>query len=80
MEKEQFIKGMPIFKLFEMTGLCTSGSEARRLIEQGGAYITNRRIDKFDAIIKLKDFDQEGTVLLRAGKKKFHRVKIDEKS
>jgi tyrosyl-tRNA synthetase len=79
MEKEQFIEGMPIFKLFEMTGLCTSGSEARRLIEQGGAYITNRRIDKFDAIIKLKDFDQEGAVLLRAGKKKFHRIKILDK-
>jgi tyrosyl-tRNA synthetase len=80
MKKEEFIEGIPIFKLFEKTGLCASGSEARRLIEQGGAYIINKRIDKFDDIIKLEDFDQEGAMLLRAGKKKFHRIKILDKN
>jgi tyrosyl-tRNA synthetase len=79
MEKGKLIEGIPVFKLFETTSLCTSGSEARRLIEQGGAYINNKRIDKFDAIIKLEDFDQEGAVLLRAGKKKFHRIKLLDK-
>jgi tyrosyl-tRNA synthetase len=79
MEKERFSVGIPVFKLFEMTNLCPSGSEARRLIEQGGAYINNKKVNKFDEIIKTKDFDPNGTVLLRAGKKKFHRIKILDK-
>ncbi len=69
-------EGIPAFKLFETTSLCASGSEARRLIEQGGAYINNEKVNKFDQLIKQKDFDPNGTVLLRAGKKKFHRIKL----
>ncbi|MEW6377084.1 MAG: tyrosine--tRNA ligase [Thermodesulfobacteriota bacterium] len=73
--RERFSEGIPAFKLFEMTGLCASGSEARRLIEQGGAYINNKRIEKFDKIIKLEDNNpQDKTLKLRAGKKKFHRI------
>jgi tyrosyl-tRNA synthetase len=79
MEKEKFIEGFPIVKLFETTSLCASGSEARRLIEQGGAYINNKRIEKFDGLVKLEDFNSKGTILLRAGKKKFHRIKILDK-
>jgi tyrosyl-tRNA synthetase len=77
-KKEDFIQGIPIFKLFEMTSLCTSGSEARRLIEQGGGYLNNKRVDKFDLLIKLDDFEGDG-ILLRAGKKKFHRIKLLDK-
>jgi len=80
LEKAKFIEGIPVFKLFETTGLCSSSSEARRLIEQGGAYINDRRIDKFDLLITINDLNDKGEVSLRAGKKKFHRVKIDEES
>jgi tyrosyl-tRNA synthetase len=78
--KDEFIKGIPIFKLFETTSLCTSGSDARRLIEQGGAYLNNKRVEKFDDLVKLEDFNSEGTILLRVGKKKFHRIKILDKN
>jgi tyrosyl-tRNA synthetase len=78
MKREEFIQGIPFFKLFEKTSLCASGSEARRLIEQGGAYINNKRVDKFDLLIKLDDFEGDG-ILLRAGKKKFHRIKLLDK-
>jgi len=78
-EKQKFIEGIPVFKLLETAGLCASGSEARRLIEQGGAYINSKKVNKFDELIKTKDFDPNGTVLLRAGKKKFHRIKILDK-
>ena len=78
-EKSKFIHGIPAFKLFETTSLCASGSEARRLIEQGGAYINNKKVSKFDHLVKQEDFDANGTVLLRAGKKKFHRIKILDK-
>jgi len=76
MEKEKFIEGIPIFKLFETTGLCASSSEARRLIEQGGGYLNNKKVDKFDLVITLNDFGQKDEILLRAGKKKFHRIKL----
>jgi len=74
--KTRFIEGIPAFKLFETTGLCSSSSDARRLIEQGGAYINDRRIDQFDLMITIKDLNDRGEVSLRAGKKKFHRIKI----
>jgi tyrosyl-tRNA synthetase len=78
-EKEKFIEGIPLFRLFETTALCSSSSEARRLIEQGGAYVNNKKVNKFDDLVKEEDFDPNGTVLLRAGKKKFHRIKILDK-
>ena len=42
MDRKKFIEGIPIFKLFEATSLCSSGSEARRLIEQGGGYLNTK--------------------------------------
>ena len=76
MDREMFAKGTPIFKLFETTTLSASGSEARRLIEQGGAYLNKKRVDKFDRLVKLEDFDKKGEILLRAGKKKYHRIRL----
>jgi len=79
-KKEKFLKGIPLFKLFEMTNLCATGSKARRLIEQGGGYLNNNRVDRVDVLIKLDDFKGEDGILLRAGKKKFHRIKILDRS
>jgi tyrosyl-tRNA synthetase len=76
MDKEKFLQGIPAFKLFEITSLCATGSEARRLVEQGGAYIKNKKINKFDDLVKLEDFDSNGTISLRVGKKKYHRIKL----
>jgi tyrosyl-tRNA synthetase len=68
---EKFNEEVPAFRLFFKTaGLCASGSEARRLIEQGGAFVNNKKIEKFDELVKLED-----NMLLRAGKKKYKRIK-----
>jgi tyrosyl-tRNA synthetase len=68
---EKLGQEIPAFKLFqEIAGLCASGSEARRLIEQGGAYINNKKVEKFDELVTLED-----NMLLRAGKKKHKRIK-----
>jgi tyrosyl-tRNA synthetase len=79
MERQRFVEGIPAFKLFEMSGLCGSSSEARRLIEQGGGYLNKERVDKFDLVIKVSNFNQKDEILLRAGKKKFHRIKLLDK-
>ena len=80
MEKEKFTEGIPVFKLFETTGLCSSSSEARRLIEQGGGYLNNKKVDNFDLLVRLGDFKERDEILLRAGKKKFHRIKLLDKN
>ncbi|RJQ84240.1 MAG: tyrosine--tRNA ligase [Desulfobacteraceae bacterium] len=69
-------EGIPAFKLFHQVGLVHSGGEARRLIDQGGAYVNGQRLVAFDRMITVKDF-QQGTLLLRAGKKKFHKITIE---
>jgi len=75
MDIHQFNEGVPAFKLYQMVGLVNSGSEARRLIEQGGAYVNGNRIESFDYRLTEKDIvDLE--ILLRAGKKRFHKIKI----
>ena len=74
-ELDRFKEGIPAFKLYQMVGLASSGSHARRLIEQGGAYVNGQRIESFDDLLTERNIvDQE--ILLRAGKKRYHKIKI----
>ena len=58
----------PLVELFASSALCSSKSEARRLIEQGGAWLNGRvRTDAYEEI-SLTDRDE---LVLRAGKKRF---------
>lgn len=68
--------GIPAFKLFQTAGLAKSGGAARRLIDQGGAYVNGRRVDVFDQVISDQDLDDEDTIVLRSGKKRFHKIKM----
>ena len=72
---EKLKEGIPAFKLFQTVGLAASGGAARRLIEQGGAYVNGQRIDSFDHLISDRDFDDDHTIVLRSGKKRFHKIK-----
>jgi tyrosyl-tRNA synthetase len=54
-------------------GLCKSKSDVRRLIKQGGAYINGNKITGFDQKI-IDDDLHDCEVLLRAGKKKYHKI------
>jgi tyrosyl-tRNA synthetase len=80
MDRNSVGGGIPVFKLFEMTGLCSSGSEARRLIEQGGGYLNDKRLDDFSLVITIDHFKQNNNIIaLKAGKKKYHRIKMIDK-
>jgi len=72
-ESDKLNQGIPAFKLFNQVGLAKSGGAARRLIEQGGAYLNEVRIERFDKIISLDDF-VSGEMILRAGKKRYHKI------
>jgi len=62
-----------IVKLLTASGLCTSSGDARRLIQGGGAYLGERRIDDVNYQVSDRDFDH-GALLLKAGKKKVKRI------
>ena len=68
--------GIPAFKLFHQAGLVNSGGAARRLIEQGGAYINGQRVEAFDYLVSETDLDDQQTILLRSGKKRFHKIEV----
>jgi tyrosyl-tRNA synthetase len=65
---------VPAFALFADAGLAKTRGEARRLIAQGGGYVNSRRLEAADEMITLADL-KSGSLLLRAGKKKYVRVK-----
>jgi tyrosyl-tRNA synthetase len=60
--------------LFTEVGLTPSRKEAKRMIEQGGLYVNDERIDSVERLITLADLGPDGGLLLKAGKKKVHRV------
>jgi tyrosyl-tRNA synthetase len=68
--------GIPAFKLFHSVGLVSSRGAARRLVEQGGAYVNGARVETFDQLITESDVNDQDSIVLRSGKKRFHQVKI----
>ncbi len=64
-------------ELFDEVGLATSKSEARRLIQQGGAYINEKQYKAIDVVVDA-NLLEDNALLLRAGKKRYHRVVLEE--
>lgn len=73
LDLERLKQGIPAVDLFVEAGLCNSKGDARRLIGQGGGYLNNERIESFDILISDRDF-KDGEILLRAGKKRYHKI------
>jgi tyrosyl-tRNA synthetase len=73
LEASQLEQGIPVPELFWQVGLSRSRSDARRLVEQGGAYVNGEPVDSVDDLVSARDLI-DGTILLRAGKKRYHRV------
>jgi len=55
-------------KIMKLSGLCSSTSEAMRLIKQGGVFIDDKKCGNPDAKLKKGDY------LFKAGKRKFLRI------
>jgi tyrosyl-tRNA synthetase len=68
--------GVPVVDLLVETGLAASKSAARRLIQQGGASLNGTRLAHLEAIVTGADL-HDGALLLRAGKKHYHRVVVE---
>ena len=68
---QRLIDGMPLVDALVESKLATSKSEARRTIEQGGAYINNRQATELDRKLTKDDLASESVIVLRSGKKKY---------
>lgn len=66
-----------VLEIFAEVGLTKSRGEARRMLQQGGIYVNNRRVDQVDAFLTPDDLTADG-ILLRAGKKKYHRLLVKD--
>lgn len=70
------LAGMDLCALLVHTALAPTRSEARRLIQQGGISLANTKITDPARSILMEDF-ANGELVLKKGKKVFHKVKID---
>ncbi|MCL2793351.1 MAG: tyrosine--tRNA ligase [Spirochaetaceae bacterium] len=71
--KSEINNGINVVDLFAKTTLCSSKAEARRLITQGGAEVSEEKISDVDAVIG-SSFIKDGEIMLKAGKKRYFRI------
>jgi len=64
------VLGKSLIDLYVQTQLVASKGEARRLIENGGSYLNNRKIEDVQTIIGTQHIIAERFLLLQVGKKK----------
>lgn len=70
---ERLAAGIRSIELFCEVRLTSSRGDAKRLIKQGGLYVNEKRIENLDRLLNEDDLTSSG-ILLRAGKKKYHRL------
>lgn len=73
LSRSRLAEGLGILEIFAEVGLTTSRSDARRLLKQGGIYVNDNRVEDVAAALTPEDDTDDG-ILLRAGKKKYHRL------
>ena len=69
--KARLAEGYLLVDALVESKLASSKSEARRTIEQGGAYINNRPAPELDRKLTEADLASESVIVLRSGKKKY---------
>ncbi len=75
---EQFNAGIDLITLLVDAKMATSRSDARRNIQQGGVTVNDVKVTEFDKAFTPNDFDSEGRLLVKKGKKAYHCFKVSE--
>jgi tyrosyl-tRNA synthetase len=71
-------EGISTIEALVAAGLAKSKGEARRTIEQGGAYVNNRRIADPDSTLTEEHLASETVMVLRSGKKRYALLRFVE--
>jgi tyrosyl-tRNA synthetase len=70
-------EGIPLYKIFTFENiLCVSNSEARRLIQQGGAKLNGKKISDCNYLVKNNDIQDNKLILISAGSKRHAIIKL----
>ena len=76
--RQQLEAGLPLVDALCVAELAKSKSEARRVIEQGGAYVNNRPRKDVAAVLTPADLASESVLVLRSGKKKYALLRFGD--
>jgi len=76
--KQRLTEGLPLIDAFVESGLSSSKSDARRTIQQGGAYINNRPMSDEKDVLTVQHLASESVMVLRSGKKKYALLRFTE--
>ena len=68
--------GVSLIDLMVETRLAESKGAARRLLTAGGVYVNNQRVSDPAARLTASDLATESMIVLRAGKKSYHIVRV----
>ena len=68
------LESLTVLDLFVTSGLCSSKSEARKLISASGAYVNGQSVESESQIGT--SLVKNGSIILRKGKKTFHKIII----
>jgi len=69
-------EGLPIVDGLAAAGGAKSKGEARRAVQQGGAYVNNRRVEGIDRRLTTADLVGGTTIVLRTGKKRYALLRL----
>jgi tyrosyl-tRNA synthetase len=69
-------EGLPLVDALVEAGLCKSKGDARRVVEQGGAYVNNRRQSGIETKLAASHLASETVMVLRSGKKSYALLKF----
>jgi tyrosyl-tRNA synthetase len=75
--KSRLEDGLALVDALVETNLSKSKSEARRLIQGGGAYVNNVRVNDTNAKLGTKSLASEHIMVLRTGKKTYHLLRFE---
>ena len=76
-EKADLDEGKDILTLLVDTELAKSRGEARRLVQQGGVSVNGEKVTKIEATFTSNEFNDDGVLLIKKGKKAFHQIKAN---
>ena len=75
-DKKLINESVNILDLLAGAGLIPSKGEGRRLIQQGGLYLNNERIDSMDRMVTEADL-ADFQLVIRKGKKSYFRITVE---
>lgn len=70
------VLGSKILDVIIAAGIIPSKSEGKRLIQQGGLYVNDEKVNDMDLVID-ESFFKDGKMLVRKGKKTYNQITIE---